>query len=155
MTKKLLKAAGPSRLRSRWHTVPWAISNAPFGTELSSYISSLHAQVMWIPETRRIQQFYPVLILKPQFQLCSIQINRLIRYFNNASSTEKVIKLSYYYVWQCWSVVCIATGYVLGRGVGVWAPVGSRIFSSPRRPDRLWGPPSLLSNGYQGLFPRG
>jgi hypothetical protein len=22
----------------------------------------------------------------------------------------------------------------------------------PRRPDRFWGPPSLLSNGYQGLF---
>jgi hypothetical protein len=24
-------------------------------------------------------------------------------------------------------------------------------FTSPRRPDRLWGPPSLLSNGYLGL----
>jgi hypothetical protein len=27
-------------------------------------------------------------------------------------------------------------------------------FSAPRRPDRLWDPPSLLSNGYQGLFTR-
>jgi hypothetical protein len=26
-------------------------------------------------------------------------------------------------------------------------------FSSPPRPERLWGPPSLLPNGYQGLFP--
>jgi hypothetical protein len=29
--------------------------------------------------------------------------------------------------------------------------VGSRIFSSPRRPDWLWGP----SNEYRGLLPRG
>jgi hypothetical protein len=37
----------------------------------------------------------------------------------------------------------IATGYGLDdRGVGVRVPVGSRIFSSPSRPDRLWGPPS-------------
>jgi hypothetical protein len=48
--------------------------------------------------------------------------------------------------------VGIATGYGLGdRGVGVRVPVGSRIFSSPRLPDRLWGPPNLLSNEYQGL----
>jgi len=28
-------------------------------------------------------------------------------------------------------------------------------FSSPPRPESLWDPPSLLSNGYQGLFPWG
>jgi hypothetical protein len=36
------------------------------------------------------------------------------------------------------SAVGIASGYGLdNRGVGVRVPVGSRIFSSPRRPDRL------------------
>jgi hypothetical protein len=48
------------------------------------------------------------------------------------------------------SAVGIATGYGLDdRGVGVRVPVWSRIFSSPRRPDRLWGLPSLLSTGYR------
>jgi hypothetical protein len=45
------------------------------------------------------------------------------------------------------SVVGIAIGYGLDdRGVGVRVPVGSRIFTSPRPPDRLWGPPNLLAN---------
>jgi hypothetical protein len=45
----------------------------------------------------------------------------------------------------------IAIGYGLDdREVGVRVPVGSRIVSSPRRPNRLWGPPNLLSNGYLG-----
>jgi hypothetical protein len=53
-------------------------------------------------------------------------------------------------------VVGIVTGYGLdNRGFGVRVPVGSTIFSSPRRPERLWGPPSLLSNSYRVLFPRG
>jgi hypothetical protein len=53
------------------------------------------------------------------------------------------------------NIVGIVTGIRLDdRGVGVRIPLGSRIFSSARRPDRLWGPPNL-SNGYQVLFPQG
>jgi hypothetical protein len=52
------------------------------------------------------------------------------------------------------SSVGIATAYELdAREVGIRVPVGSRIVTSPCRPDRLWGPPSL-SNGYWGLFLR-
>jgi hypothetical protein len=48
------------------------------------------------------------------------------------------------------SVIGIAAGYCLDdREVGIRVPVGSRILSFPRRPDRLWGPPNLLSNGYR------
>jgi hypothetical protein len=48
------------------------------------------------------------------------------------------------------SSVGITTGYGLDdQGVRVQVPVGARIFTSPCRPDRLWGPPSLLSNGYR------
>jgi hypothetical protein len=48
----------------------------------------------------------------------------------------------------------IALGYGLDdRGSipgGCW-----EFFSKPPRPERLWSSPSLLSNGYQGLFPWG
>jgi hypothetical protein len=39
---------------------------------------------------------------------------------------------------------------------GVRFLVGARkgVFSSPSRPDRLLGTPTLLYNGYQRLFPR-
>jgi hypothetical protein len=48
------------------------------------------------------------------------------------------------------SAVGIATGYELDdQGAGIRVPVGLRIFSSPLRPDWLWGPPNLLSNGYR------
>jgi hypothetical protein len=33
-------------------------------------------------------------------------------------------------------------------------PGSTRFFSSPQRPDRLWDPPSLLSDWYRGFFAR-
>jgi hypothetical protein len=51
------------------------------------------------------------------------------------------------------SAVGIATGYGLDdRVIRVRVPVGSRIFSSPRRPDWLWGPPASYPMGTGGLF---
>jgi hypothetical protein len=34
-------------------------------------------------------------------------------------------------------------------------PVKTEFYFSPCRPDGFWGPPSLLSSGYWGFFPRG
>jgi hypothetical protein len=52
----------------------------------------------------------------------------------------------------CWedSSVHIGTGYGLDS-LGL-IPHSARFFSSPQHPDRLWGPPSLLSNGHRGLL---
>jgi hypothetical protein len=32
---------------------------------------------------------------------------------------------------------------------------GKKFFCTPQSPDRLWGPPSLVSSAYLGLLPRG
>jgi hypothetical protein len=48
----------------------------------------------------------------------------------------------------------IETGYKL-EGRGSILGRGERFFSSPQHPDRLSGPPSLLSNAYLELFPLG
>jgi hypothetical protein len=51
------------------------------------------------------------------------------------------------------SSVDIATGCELNDGgVGFQVPVGSRVVPSPSRPDRLWGLPSLISNGFRGAI---
>jgi hypothetical protein len=43
---------------------------------------------------------------------------------------------------HCWKPASNRLSY----GTAFRVPVGARIFSSSRRPDRLWGPPSLLFN---------
>jgi hypothetical protein len=51
------------------------------------------------------------------------------------------------------NAVGIATGYRLDdREVGVRVRIRSKIVSYSHRPDRLWGPLSLLYSGYRGLF---
>jgi hypothetical protein len=79
--------------------------------------------------------------------------------FLTTEELDEVINvLNYYALYVCWgrnSAVGIAAGYGLDdRVVRAQFPVGSRIFSSPR-PDRFWGPLSLLSKGYLGLFSGG
>jgi hypothetical protein len=77
-----------------------------------------------------------------------------VRTFNPALT--RFLKIMYMKCKSCSCAVGIATSYGLDdRGVGVRVPIGSRIFASPYQPFRLGCPLSLLSSGYQGLFPGG
>jgi hypothetical protein len=49
--------------------------------------------------------------------------------------------------------ICRDSDEVRAGRPGVQFPTGSRFWSSAQRPDRLWGPHSLLSSGYRELFP--
>jgi hypothetical protein len=54
------------------------------------------------------------------------------------------------------SLVGIATGYGLDdRGVGIRVPVGSRIFTSPCRPDQLGRPTQPLNQWVPGALSPG
>jgi len=48
----------------------------------------------------------------------------------------------------------ILTGWTIGV-LGFDSHGDWEFFSSPPRPEWLWVPPSLLSNGYEGFFPWG
>jgi hypothetical protein len=51
--------------------------------------------------------------------------------------------------WSRDSSVGIVMGYRLDTPGSI--PGSARFFFFPQCPDRPWGPPSLLSNGYQGV----
>jgi hypothetical protein len=51
------------------------------------------------------------------------------------------------------TTVIIGSRYRYGLDGPHSIPGSARFFSSLQRPDRLWGPPSLLSNGYRAISP--
>jgi hypothetical protein len=67
-------------------------------------------------------------------------------------------QFNYYYYYYYYKIRGSAVGIAIAfgmddRGVGVLERSRSRIFASPYRQDWLWGPLSLLSNGYREPFP--
>jgi hypothetical protein len=62
-----------------------------------------------------------------------------------------VWSLIFYRLWIRDSLVSITMGY----GLDGWGSIpgrAKRFFSTPQHPDQLWGPPSLLLNGYWELI---
>jgi hypothetical protein len=82
-------------------------------------------------------------------EICCLHLQRILpwRRIISSSFTPLIWKQRGAGIAQ--SVERLGTGWT--TGVGVQVLVGSRIFSSPCHPDRFWGPPSLLSNGYRGV----
>jgi hypothetical protein len=85
----------------------------------------------------------------------AIELMKLVKKVNGTNYSPKeeihgisiLYNLTKYLYYSCsWSrdsLVGIAADYGLdGRGAGVRVPLGSRIFYSPRRPDRLWVHPA-------------
>jgi hypothetical protein len=63
-----------------------------------------------------------------------------------------VIFMSIRYICESWSVVVSIVTRLRNKRFGVRIPVETRLFSSPKLPDRLWGPPSFVFNDHRRSF---
>jgi hypothetical protein len=88
----------------------------------------------------KITYFNAVSIIQNNAQLCINTKENYVMY------TETIMRRD--------SSVSIATRYGLD-GLGSIIGKENIFASTPQRPDRLWGPSSLLSIGYRGHFPGG
>jgi hypothetical protein len=92
----------------------------------------------------------------PNIQSSSAEVNNGCKVTPAISSFSEMLPAPTYsqIPLECLSWVGTPTGCTLdGRGL---IPGGNKIiFSTPKRPDRLWDPPSLLADGHGELFPRG
>jgi hypothetical protein len=87
-------------------------------------------------------------------QLITCVLSRSLRVSSYGWRSNKYTKSIPNIIWSRSSSVNIVSGYGLDhRAIEVRGPTEARgFFLSPVCPDRLWGPPSLLSNGYRGPF---
>jgi hypothetical protein len=81
----------------------------------------------------------------------------------NSSQTSNTAPADHLPATTCSSVICLMTsrspvgmksGELSRNSGGLLAGRPGFDFRQGQRPDRLWGPPSLLSNGYRGGFPQ-
>jgi hypothetical protein len=80
------------------------------------------------------------------FYLIVNPISSVMQILNNLFENRfHIIRLLYTFTFLCPQIYCDSSFQNL---VPFYC-------ENPPRPDRLCGPPSLLSNGYQGLFPWG
>jgi hypothetical protein len=58
------------------------------------------------------------------------------------------------YTYCCLETCCVHAN-LTAEETGCWGTLSQEFVTFSYRPDRLWGPPNLLSNAYLALFPRG